>query len=251
MSISIGDDGIRHRTNSNGNIVKLCNAKVSHGVCNQPAVSGRNFCINHGGRASIVHEHGNFLHGLNSANKKRFSNIGQGLLTRINELRDDPELLSLKDDVAYITAIIDQRAEAASEGISGALLRELRETYLSSARDYKSGDLPAFQESFKALGAMLTDGANSVRATDEVLELIARRVGVVESEQRMTHAKAYTLEVDQAYSLINQFLKIIKDAVRDADDLHAIKSGVAKLLKTYKSDSDQNIIDVEANYEED
>lgn len=250
MSISIGEDGIRHRTNSNGVVIKLCNAKVSHGECNQPAVSGRNFCINHGGRASLVHEHGNFVHGLNSANKKRFSNIGQQLLTRINELRDDPELFSLKDDAAYITAIIDQRAEAATEGISGALLRELRETYLSSARAYKSGDLPAFQESFKALGTMLTEGANSVKATDEVLELISRRVDIVESEQRMTHAKAYTLEVDQAYSLINQFLAIIKGAVRDADELTAIKSGVVKLLKTYKSESEQDIIDVEVVDEE-
>ena len=250
MSISIGEDGIRHRTNSNGVVIKLCNAKVSHGECNQPAVSGRNFCINHGGRASLVHEHGNFVHGLNSANKKRFSNIGQQLLTRINELRDDPELFSLKDDAAYITAIIDQRAEAATEGISGTLLRELRETHLSSARAYKSGDLPAFQESFKALGTMLTEGANSVKATDEVLELISRRVDIVESEQRMTHAKAYTLEVDQAYSLINQFLAIIKGAVRDADELTAIKSGVVKLLKTYKSESEQDIIDVEVVDEE-
>ena len=251
MSISIGEDGIRHRTNSNGNVIKLCNAKVSHGQCNQPAVTGRDFCINHGGRASLVHEHGNFVHGLNSANKKRFSNIGQQLLTRINELRDDPELFSLKDDAAYITAIIDQRAEAATDGISGALLRDLREVYLSAARAYKAGDIPTFQESFKALGSMLTEGANSVKATDEVLDLIARRVGIVESGQRMTHAKAYTLEVDQAYSLINQFLAIIKTSVRDADDLHAIKSGVAKLLKTYKTDSDQNIIDVEVVDEED
>jgi hypothetical protein len=250
MSISIGEDGIRHRTNSNGVVIKLCNAKVSHGECNQPAVSGRNFCINHGGRASLVHEHGNFVHGLNSANKKRFSNIGQQLLTRINELRDDPELFSLKDDAAYITAIIDQRAEAATEGISGTLLRELSEAYLSAARAYKSGDIPAFQESFKALGTMLTEGANSVKATDEVLELIARRVDIVESEQRMTHAKAYTLEVDQAYSLINQFLAIIKGAVRDADELTAIKSGVIKLLKTYKSESEQDIIDVEVVDEE-
>ena len=150
MSISIGEDGIRHRTNSNGNVIKLCNAKVSHGQCNQPAVTGRDFCINHGGRASLVHEHGHCVHGLNSANKKRFSNIGQQLLTRINELRDDPELFSLKDDAAYITAIIDQRAEAATDGISGALLRDLREVYLSAARAYKAGDIPTFQESFKA-----------------------------------------------------------------------------------------------------
>lgn len=250
MSITVDEQGVRHRTNSNGVVIKLCNAKVSHGECNQPAIAGRNFCAVHGGRASLVHEHGNFVHGLHSANKKRFSNIGQQLLTRINELRDDPDLFSLKDDAAYITAIIDQRAEAATEGISGALLRDLRETYLSAARAYKAGDIPTFQESFKLLGSMLTEGANAVKATDEVLELIARRVDIVESEQRMVHAKAYTLEVDQAYSLINQFLAIIKATVRDADQLTAIKSGVGKLLKTYKTDAEQDIIDVEVVDEE-
>lgn len=250
MSVTVKDDGLRYRSLSNGAMVKLCNAKLEGRQCNHAAISGRNYCAFHGGKNPIAHETAQFSHGLYSTSRKRFSTIGQQMLERINELREDPELFSLKDDAAYITAIIDQRAEAAAEGVSAQLLKDLRETYLSAARAYRAGDIPEFQDQFKTLGEMLTSGANAVKATDEVLDLIGRRVDIVEAEQRMVHAKAYTLEVDQAYSLINQILGVIKSNVRNVDEVQAIKLGFGKILKTYKTESDDNIIDAEVVDEE-
>jgi hypothetical protein len=82
-------------------------------------------------------------------------------------------------------------------------------------------------------------------ASRDVMELIDRRVEIVEAEQRMMHAKAYTLEVDQAFSLAMQVLEIVKDNVRNGDELIAIRTGVQKLLKVYKGDETDEIIDAE------
>ena len=251
MSVVIQDDGMRYREFGKGSLVKLCNASLNGRQCNQVAVAGRDFCFKHGGRLPLGPDHGKFITGLNSVQRKRFSNIGKEMLTRINELREDPDLLSLKDDTAYITAIIDKRAEAANDGLSASLLRDMKEAYQEANKAYKQGDLPTFDENFKALGQMLTDGCATTRAEDEVLDLIGKRVEIVEAEQRMTHARAYTLEVDQAYSLINQILGVIKKNVRDADELQAIKAGFGSILKTYKSQDDADIIDAEVVDEED
>jgi hypothetical protein len=86
------------------------------------------------------------------------------------------------------------------------------------------------------------------RASQDVVQLIDKRTEIVEAEARMMHTKAYTLEVDQAYSLAMQILKVVKDCVRNADELSAIKAGFSKLLKQYQQD---DVIDAEVIDEQD
>jgi hypothetical protein len=64
----------------------------------------------------------------------------------------------------------------------------------------------------------------------------------------MTQVKAYTLEVDQAYALIQQVLKVVVDSVQDVNSLHAIRTGVQRILRVYRNVED--IIDVEVVDEE-
>lgn len=227
-----------------GNDSRYCKGMVDGRQCRRYPIKGRDFCAKHGGKTLIAHEHPAFRTGLTSINRKRFSNLGKQLLSRIEELREDPELWSLKDDAAYMTALIDMRAEAASEGFGVEVLRELQAEYSACKRAYRSGDIDIFQEHFESLGKLLNDGGDEAKATNEVIDLISKRVAIVEAEQRVTHAKAYTLEVDQAYSLVMQVVQIVKQCVRNADELTAIRSGVGKLLRTYK-DQEQDVQDAE------
>lgn len=222
-----------------------CQGVVDDRQCGQYAMQGRRFCQLHGGKSLIGPDSAQFRHGLASLNRKRFSSIGSKLLTRIEELREDPDLFDLRDDAAYMTALIDSRAEAAAEGFSVELLKKMQQAYATAKRAYRSGDTEAFADAFDALGGILEEGGDEARATDEVVELISKRVALVEAEQRVTHAKAYTLEVDQAYSLVMQVVGVVKQSVRNADELAAIKTGIQKLLKTYKQEQEEEIIDAE------
>lgn len=226
---------------------RYCRGVVDERQCKRFPVKGRDFCARHGGNNLIAHDHAAFKTGLTTRNRKRFSNLGQKLLQRIEELREDPELWSLKDDAAYMTALIDMRAEAASEGFGIDAIREMQSEYASCKRGYRNGELDVFQKHFERLGELLEQGGDEAKAANEVINLIGRRVEIVEAEQRVVHAKAYTLEVDQAYSLVMQVVQIVKQCVRNADELTAIRSGVGKLLKTYKEE--QETIDAEVVYE--
>jgi hypothetical protein len=222
-----------------------CNATVNGRPCKMRPVKGRRFCAKHGGLTAIGPDTGPFKHGLASINRKRFATIGSELLSRIEDYREDPELFSLRDDAAYMTALIDRRAEAAASGFGVEVFKELRGLYSAASKAYRASDTESFDTAFKKMGEIFAQGGDEAKSTDEVVDLIGKRVQLVEAEQRVAHAKAYTLEVDQAYSLVMQVVGIVKQSVRNADELTAIKNGVARLLKVYQQDIDNTVIDAE------
>jgi hypothetical protein len=222
----------------NGGIVKLCMSKNTSGeLCGNIAVKNRDNCKYHGGKSLVGPENPAFKTGLWSKQRRRFSSVAPKLLARIDELREDPDLFSLKDDAAYLTALMDIRAEAASNGISLEHYESIRDQMHVCKTTYGTD---SFDKSFKELGKMISEGIDLYRASQDVVQLIGKRTEIVEAEARMLHTKAYTLEIDQAYSLAMQILKVVKDCVRNADELAAIKAGFGKLLKQYQQDDIQD-----------
>lgn len=232
----------------NGAVVKLCHGKNANGNrCGVTAVKGRDYCKHHGGKALEGVDSPAFKTGLWSKQRRRFASVAPKLLQRIDELREDPDLFSLKDDAAYLTALMDQRAEAASHGISVEHYESIKDQMQVCKATVGTDE---FGKAFKTLGKIVDEGIDTYRASQDVVALIDKRTDIVEAEARMLHTKAYTLEVDQAYSLAMQILKVVKDTVHDAGQLQAIKLGFGKLLRQYQQDDDiqdAEIINEESN----
>ena len=240
------ENGIRYRIGPKGGRVRLCSFAMQDGkVCNIPALKEQSVCTKHAGQLEKVTNRLDFKTGLYSVQRKRFSNVGSKLLERVNELRDDPDLFSLKDDAAYITAIMDARAEAAAEGVSYEQYKKIKSLYAQADDAYGTDE---FQDLFKSIGTALNNVMDEYQASKDVIELIERRTDIVEAEQRLLHAKAYTLEVDQAFSLVMQVVDVVLKNVRNPDEVQAIKSGVGKLMKVYENPED--IMDAEIVGEE-
>jgi hypothetical protein len=226
-------DGIRWIDSPTGR-KRLCSAVLRTGEqCKRIVSPEEGYCKSHNRMLEKTTNTLAFRHGLHSKFKKRFSGVGKNLLSRIDELREDPSLWSLKDDAAYITALMDIRAEAAGEGVSYEQIRTIQRLYEQAHREYNKGE-PTFERTFVELGTAINNRVDEFAASRDVLDLIQRRTQVVETEQRLQHAKAYTLEVDQAFSLVMQFLDVVKGAVKDMDTMQAIKTGVIKLLRVYE-----------------
>jgi len=227
------ENGVRYRIGPKGGRVRLCDFTLATGAkCNIPAIKEQSVCSKHAGQLEKVTNRLDFKTGLYSVQRKRFSKVGSKLLERVNELRDDPELMSLNDDAAYLTALIDLRAEAASEGVSFEQYKKIKTLYSQADAAYGKEE---FEDLFVAIGRALDDVLDEYQASKDVIELIEKRTEIVEAEQRLLHAKAYTLEVDQAFSLVMQVVDIVRTNVRNADELSAIKAGIGKLLKTYEN----------------
>jgi len=234
--------------------MKRCEAEINtdNGTvqCSNTVTGTSAYCAKHKRELYKVTTHHKFEHGLYTPYKKRFSSVNQQLLNRIEELRDDPNLWSLRDDVAFVTALMDLRAESISEGITTEHYHNLADTVKAIKSALKSGDYDRVQEFVDVLSNQVKTGADAFSGADEVVKLIEKRTDIIETEQRMMHAKAYTLEVDQAYSLIMQVFGVIKTHVKNADELKAIRGGIGKILRTYQ-DAEEDIIDAEVVNETD
>lgn len=210
--------------------------------CRALALSGQEYCMAHGGAHLRKSESPRYLGHLFQANRKRFSKVGKELLEKVDAYRDDPDLFSLRDDTAYVTALLDQRAEAAAEGVGIEQYRKLESAY-NLARS-KLGS-PDFIDAFEQIGDLLKEKLDEYSASKDVLDLINRRTDLVEAEQRMMQTKAYTLEADQAFMLIMQIVDVVKTNVRDTDALTGIQSGINKLLRQHKQETKEDIQDAE------
>lgn len=210
--------------------------------CKRNAMEGHTLCGFHVSKATRNINSPTFKTGLHGMNRERFSSVAPKLLTRIRELRDDPELWSLKDDAAYITALLDLRAEAINEGITTEHYIEIKGLVKTLKSEWKSSNFEEVGKLIDALDSSVTAGADATKASDSLIDLIKQRTFIVETEQKMLQSKSYILEVDQAYSLIMQVLDVIKKSVKDAEEMSAIKSGIGKLLKQYQ---EEDVIDAE------
>ena len=238
-------DGRVYRKTPHGEAL-VCSALVDKDGtkrrCRALALSGQEYCMAHGGAHLRKAETPRYLGHLFQANRKRFSKVGKELLEKVDSYRDDPDLFSLRDDTAYVTALLDQRAEAAAEGVGIEQYRKIESAY-NLARS-KLGS-PDFIDAFEQIGDLLKERLDEYSASKDVLDLINRRTDLVEAEQRMMQTKAYTLEADQAFMLIMQIVDVVKTNVRDSDELAGIKSGINKLLRQHKQDTTEDIQDAE------
>ena len=229
-----------------GKYVKCCAGFVMDGNqkrnCKSPAITGSQYCAAHGSQALQKLEKPQYLAHLFQKERKRFKRIGKDLLEKVDNYRDDPDLFSLRDDTAYITALMDTRAEAAAEGVGLEQYRKVEAAY--SLAKSKLGS-PDFIDAFEQIGDLLNERMDEYSASKDVIELIARRSDLVEAEQRIMQTKAYTLEADQAFMLVMQIVEVVKTSIRDADELVAIQSGINKLLRMHHADQEVEIQDAE------
>lgn len=236
-------DGRMYRVTPTGE-QPICNAVIDRNGdkvrCKAIALSGQDFCFHHGTELIKRNEKPQYLAHAYKVNRRRFAKAGKDLLDKVDAHREDPELFSLRDDTAYITALVDVRAEAAGEGVSIDQYRKVESAY-NLARS-KLGS-PDFIDAFEQIGDLLKERLDEYAASKDVLELISRRADLVEAEQRMMQTKSYTLEADQAFMLIMQIVEVVKSSVRDADELTAIKTGINKLLRQHKQEIDEPIED--------
>jgi hypothetical protein len=227
-----------------GKYVKCCVGFVIENntkrQCKSPAISGSQYCTSHGSQALQKLEKPQYLAHLFQKERKRFKRIGKDLLEKVDNYRDDPDLFSLRDDTAYITALMDTRAEAAAEGVGLEQYRKVEAAY--SLAKSKLGS-PDFIDAFEQIGDLLDERMDEYSASKDVIELIGRRSDLVEAEQRIMMTKAYTLEADQAFMLIMQIVDAIKSSIRDVDSLNAIQGSINKILHMHNVTQEVDIQD--------
>lgn len=206
----------------------ICGAKTRSGEpCQTSPVSGRHRCRMHGGtiRRGIASPH--FVHG-------RYSKVlPTRLAERYAECFDDPELLSLRSEIALVDArlleLLDpiHGDEQGSDKIMTALLDE--ELVAAHRRNDEQAVRAVEQRIMPYLKNVL--GRHQIIEWHNIIPLLEVRRKLCESEQKRLMSARLMVSADQAGALMQAVVSVIRQEVTDPQMLYRIAEGISHLME--------------------
>ena len=198
-----------------GNLMR-CGAKNKQngGACQNAPVIGRTRCRMHGGKSLVGTACPHFRSGRYSAY------VPERLRARYEQAQDDPELLSLRSEVALVDARLADLLSRVDTGESGQRWAELRRAYRAFTRARQAGD---GETAVLATVERLIEGAGQDhQAWAEIGERIEQRRKLAESEGKRLATLQQMLTTEQALSMVQAIVDILTRHVPDKRALSAI-----------------------------
>lgn len=188
--------------------------------CGKGAIKDREYCRNHGGTQAVGAANGNFSHG-------RYSKLlPLNLAEHYQRSRTDPDLLSMREDMALADARLAELAEQLGSVLPPPTVErveELRGQAVESARD---GDMDNVVAVLDTMAEALRHAQGSeviwaeVRRTQEV----RRRLG--ETERKRLEALREYVTRDRLLTLMAAIIEVLGRHVRDPRVLGAIRGEI-------------------------
>jgi hypothetical protein len=206
------------------NIVKQCGAKTRSGSpCKNPAMTnGR--CRMHNGNA----KRGFALPQTKTARWSK--DLPARLAARFAEMESDETLLSLRDDIRLIDALIKDKFDKLGTGESQKSWEMMRASvdaleYGIDKEDY-AGCRKALREMRDVIDLRVAHYATEV----EIRNQLDQRRRMVETEQKIAVAGERAISAEKAMLLVGAIAGILKARVTDANILAAITSDIGQLI---------------------
>lgn len=191
--------------------------------CTIPPVVGHKRCLIHGGKAPSGTASPRFKNGKYA----KVNRLAPELLKRVEELADDPELLSCKHDIEIASALSGQLAEKILREPTvawDALASVAKE--VESARD--NGD--DFQPQLDLLLSFIKSGAANENAKEEWMEWAQKVAKLKDLETKMQERKNSVMTYEQAMKLVFAMLAVTQKHVSDKLVLEAMSKDINGLL---------------------
>lgn len=201
----------------------ICGAKTRSGEpCkNRQMANGR--CRFHGGKTPKGMGLPQFKHG-------RYSKyMPKRLLERYDQAVQDPELLSLREEVAALDARIADVMLRVDTGESGNMWKVARDAFkaLELATRRKEEIEQGIQ--FRKLGSILGHGIADYSAWNELKALFQDRRRLVESERKRRVEEQLTMTLEEGMNLMTAMTMAVKQNVEDRATLVAIQDAFIRL----------------------
>ena len=182
-------------------------------------------CAWHGGRAAAGANHGNFKHG-------RYSKfVPSALAKKYRDAEANPEVLSLRSDVALIEAMIAERLENMQQQGGTA------EDWASASRSFRQvvaaiqgGDPQQLDESLKHLGKVLDEGGALHKQRAELQRMIDSKGRATDRENRRLKDLQQYMTMQQAMALMGFLADSITRHCHDQHVRQLIHADFAKIL---------------------
>lgn len=220
-----------------------CRAKSKRsGVkCKNWAMRGKDLCHIHGGKSLSGSSLPQFKHG-------RYSkSLPEKLAARYEEAQKDPELLSLRDDVALIDARLSELLGKANTGESAEAWGRVRKAMVSLQKAEAGGNPERVREARFALEDAVERGGADIEIWAEIGDHLERRRKLTESERKRLVQMEQMIRADQAMSFVAALVSSVKRHVEEPKTLAAISDDIRSIVSRDISGSGPGTITVSGN----
>ena len=209
--------------NKAGRAICGANRARGKGVCKSTYLYPNGRCRVHGGTQKTGAEHHRYKHG-------RYSKVlPHHLLNQYESGLSDGDLLSLRDEVALVDALVMDRIKRL-EGDTDKAWMKLGAQYEAARRAATTGDREAMLQRFAAMANTINKGVTETEVKRELLDLIERRRKLVETERRMLADMGLLMTVSELHTVLALILEIITTHVTDTETRVAIGQDIRRFV---------------------
>lgn len=195
---------------------KRCTAKSrrTHERCGAYASPGTTVCISHGGKSP------NGIHGTSARTGRYSFLLPQRLLERYNEALENPELLSLYDEIA----LVDSKLGETLRGVpTGDVWKEAEVVGLKLLAEH---DSPVVRE----LIELISTGRTEAKRWTQIMTLIDQRRRLVDTERRRVFDEHNALTLERVMVLVLALVDVVRRNVSDLETQHTIGRELRRIL---------------------
>ncbi|MBS1702901.1 MAG: hypothetical protein JST12_14650 [Armatimonadetes bacterium] len=195
----------------------LCRAKGN--TCGAFAVAGREVCYHHGGAPGTGRPV--------STGKYAKVNLPARLAARYEELKSDKDLTSVRNNIAFLIALSEEKWADLGEVRSAEnwdkaieVLKEAQQVTSEANRGVKDSSIRGKliqrgRRKMEELVSILEEGQRQVQAEKEIREIYQEIGKLATVEQNRINKLSSTMTVEQAMALISKLSTLINEHVPD------------------------------------
>ena len=201
-------------------------AKRTGERCEAPAMVGYNVCYHHGGKTP---------RGTASANYKGKGysrNLPTRLADKYQDAINNPELLSLRSDIALLDTRIAETIENIDTGPIGKLWGAVRSAYLSQQAAMAAQDTKETIKYTQELDILTKKGFMDYINWDEIRGLLQERARLVASENKIMNDADLKVAAEQVMLLVAAIANVVMENVADNKTRAKITRGIDVLISS-------------------
>jgi len=203
---------------------KICGAKTRNGgKCkNKPMGNGR--CRMHGGKTPKGVDSPHFKTG-------RYSKyMPSGLLEIHEEMTNDPQLMSLRENIALTDTLLANLLPRLDTGESGKAWEMVKKLIKTAKHAYHAENLANMMQAFDDMEDLANQRILHYETEKEVRQTLDTRRKLVEAENRITLQQENAISIEQLMLFVSQVLGVIQVVVTEEKQRHAIAIELQKLI---------------------
>jgi len=175
--------------------------------CQFPVKKAGEACRYHGGLTPRGVEHYAYKHGLYS------KHLPGNLLADYQAFKDDPNRLSLEEEMALIRSMVAERARALNAVHSAKAWGQLEKIYKEAMAASRQGQKDRFALLVTQMGEVISDGAGQASSRKELKDLVEQERKLVDAQRQLYIDLGEFITRGQALTMMSHILEAIKEHV--------------------------------------